>query len=369
MTTNNTPPRSTQGCGRIDNDNDNDNDNDGDASFVAGDWGTSHLRLVLCAGDGRILERAAGPGAADARGRFAPVLHSLLAPWQQRHGPLPTLLCGMVGSSIGWLQTPYIPCPALPEQIVAGCVSPDGGSVHIVPGLSCRNRFDAPDFMRGEETQILGAMRLDPSLRRGRRLLCLPGTHTKWVLLADGVVQEFLTALTGELFALLRDHSVLLRDGVPRAAVPGGSGVERSVDVDADVNVNVDAGADGCDAAAFEQGLAQSNQFPQAQLLHRLFECRARRLDGELSGQASAAFLSGLLIGSDIVGALQLLAGTSGARSVHLIGAVELTRLYAIGLATHEYTTTCLDGVAASVAGLSQLHGKLIRRQVADAAR
>jgi 2-dehydro-3-deoxygalactonokinase len=318
-------------------------DQHGDASFVAGDWGTSHLRLLLCADDGRILERAAGPGAADAGGRFAPLLQSLLAPWQQRHGPLPALLCGMVGSSIGWLQAPYIPCPALPEQLAAGCVSPDGGAVHIVPGLSCRNRFDAPDFMRGEETQILGAMSLDPSLRRGRRLLCLPGTHTKWALLADGVVDEFLTALTGELFALLRDHSVLLRDGAASDAA-------------------------GFDAAAFEHGLAQANEFPHSQLLHRLFECRARRLGGEFGAQASAAFLSGLLIGSDIGGALRALAGTIGVRSVHLIGAPGLTQLYATGLATHDYTCTRLEGVAASVAGLAQLHGLLARRQLADAA-
>jgi 2-dehydro-3-deoxygalactonokinase len=325
-----------------------------DASFVAGDWGTSQLRLLLCASDGRILERAAGPGAADAGGRFALLFHSLLAPWQQRHGPLPALLCGMVGSSIGWMQVPYIRCPARPEQIAGGSVSPQdgghdrgggsGGSIHIVPGLSCRNRFDAPDFMRGEETQILGAMSIDPRLRRGRQLLCLPGTHTKWVLLADGVVDEFLTAPTGELFALLRDHSVLLRECAPLEAA-------------------------AFDTAAFGNGLAQSNEFPHAQLLHRLFECRARRLDGELGAPASVAFLSGLLIGSDIGGALRLLAGSIDTRSVHLIGASELTRLYAIGLATHDYTATCVEGVAASVAGLAQLHRQLARRQVADATR
>jgi len=333
-----------------------------DASFVAGDWGTTHLRLLLCASDGRILERAAGPGAAEAGGRFAQVFQNLLAPWQQRHGALPALLCGMVGSSIGWLQAPSIPCPARSEQIAGGCVSPPdagghngdghGGSVHIVPGLSCRNRFDAPDFMRGEETQILGAMSIDPRLRRGRQLLCLPGTHTKWALLADGVVNEFLTAPTGELYALLRDHSVLLRERAPLEAVPGASAVEGAFD-----------------AAAFEQGLAQWNEFPHAQLLHRLFECRARRLDGELSAQSSPAFLSGLLIGCDIGGALRLLAETIDTPTVHLIGAPELTRLYAIGLATHDYTSTRLEGVAASVAGLAQLHAQLTRRLVTDAAR
>ena len=322
-----------------------------DACFVAGDWGTSHLRLFLCDDDGPILERASGPGAADAGGRFASVLSGLLAPWRQQHGPLPALLCGMVGSSIGWLQAPYAPCPASLERITDACVSPHDG-VHIVPGLSCRNRFKAPDFMRGEETQILGALAIDPALRRGRRLLCLPGTHTKWALLAEGVVEEFLTAPTGELFALLHDHSVLLRGNSPTGAMP------------------IDQGpGDAFDAAAFEQGLAQFNEYPQAQLLHRLFECRARRLDGELSLAAGSAFLSGLLLASDIAGALRLLAGSIGVSSVHLIGAAELTQLYAIGLAAHEHAATRIEGEAAAVAGLAQLHRQLTCRQVADATR
>jgi 2-dehydro-3-deoxygalactonokinase len=332
-----------------------------DAAFVAGDWGTSHLRLFLCDDVGRILERATGPGAAGAAARFAPVLAHLLAPWQQRHGPLPAVLCGMVGSSIGWLQAPYLPCPALPEQIAGGCVSPQD-AVHIVPGLSCRNRFNAPDFMRGEETQILGALSIEPALRRGRRLLCLPGTHTKWALLADGVVEEFLTAPTGELFALLRDHSVLL------------SANQAGDATDAPASDAPASDAPASDAPAFEQGLAQFNDYPQAQLLHRLFECRARRLDGEFGVRAGAAFLSGLLVASDISGALRLLAGNIGVRSVHLIGAPDLTRLYAIGVATHDCAATSIDGEAAAVAGLTLLHRQLAPRglvpaQVADAAR
>jgi 2-dehydro-3-deoxygalactonokinase len=314
-----------------------------EAGFIAGDWGTSHLRIFLCDDDGRVLDSGQGPGAADAGGRFASIFDSLLSPWQQRYGALPAVLCGMVGSSIGWLQAPYLPCPALPEKIAAACVSLRGGSVHIIPGLSCRNRFNAPDFMRGEETQILGALSIDPSLRRGHHLLCLPGTHTKWVLLADGAVGEFLTAPTGEIFALLRDHSVLLRDGTAAGPVSGG--------------------------AAFEDGLAQFNQFPQAQLLHRLFECRARRLNGDLSGPASAAYLSGLLIASDISGALRLLLQAPGERTVHLVGAPDLTQLYSAGLVSHGYAASRIDGTAASLAGLVQVHRQLTRRLVAHAAR
>lgn len=320
-----------------------------DASFVAGDWGTSHLRLFLCDSDGLVLDSGHGPGAADAGGRFASIFESQLSPWQQRHGPLPAVLCGMVGSSIGWMQAPYVPCPALPEKITAACVALRGGGVHIVPGVSCRNRFGAPDFMRGEETQILGALSIAPGLRHGHHLLCLPGTHTKWVVLADGAVREFLTAPTGELFALLRDHSVLLRDHsvllrdrAEAGAVTGGG--------------------------AFAEGLAQFNEFPRAQLLHRLFECRARRLNSDLSPQATSAYLSGLLIASDIGGALPLLSAATGSRSVHLIGSPHLTQLYATGLASHDYIASSLDGATASLAGLLQVHRQLTPRLVMNAA-
>jgi 2-dehydro-3-deoxygalactonokinase len=313
-----------------------------DASFVAGDWGTSHLRLFLCDGEGLILDTGRGPGAADAGGRFASIFDGLVSPWQQRHGPLPAVLCGMVGSSIGWLQAPYVPCPARPEMIVASCVALRADSVHIVPGVSCRNSFGAPDFMRGEETQILGALSINPGLRRGHHILCLPGTHTKWVVLDEGAVREFLTAPTGELFALLCDHSVLLRDRTDGGVVTAGG--------------------------AFAQGLAQFNEFPQAQLLHRLFECRARRLNGDLSPQATAAYLSGLLIASDIRGALPMLSAAIGIRSVHLVGSPHLTQLYATGLASLNYTASSLDGAAASLAGLVQVRRQLTPRLVTSAA-
>ena len=310
------------------------------ASFVAGDWGTTHLRLFLCDSDGLVLDSTEGAGAAEASGRFADILEGSLAPWRQHHGALPTVLCGMVGSSIGWIQTPYVPCPAEPKQLADACVSLCGGSVHIVPGMSCRNRFNAPDFMRGEETQIFGALETDPQLRRGNHLLCLPGTHTKWVVLKNGTVSEFLTAPTGELFALLRDHSVLVGNLAGETAVGG---------------------------IAFEQGLAQFTSFPQAQLLHRLFECRSRRLSGELTPQAAASYLSGLLIASDISGALRLLSDEVGAGGVHLIGSPDLTQLYAAGLASQHYGAARIEGACASLAGLALVHRQLTQRSVMNA--
>ena len=302
--------------------------------FVTGDWGTSHLRLFLCDDSGAVLESASGPGAADSGGQFATVFDSLVAKWTPDPQGLPAVLCGMVGSSIGWIQAPYLACPARPEDIATACAPLRDGRIRIIPGLSCRNRFDAPDFMRGEETQILGAMEIQPALRQGRRLLCLPGTHTKWVMLEDGAVIEFLTAPTGELFTLLRDRSVLVRE-------PG-------------------AAADSS-APAFKLGLAQVDRFSQAQVLHRLFECRSRSLDAQLAPHEVAAFLSGLLIASDIAGALDVFANSIVAPAVHLIGSPQLMELYAAGLGLQHYETSSTDGSVAAVAGLAQVRRQLTR--------
>jgi 2-dehydro-3-deoxygalactonokinase len=307
-----------------------------EASFVAGDWGTSHLRLFLCDAQGEPLDKATGPGAADVAGQFAGTFDSLIEPWQHDRPALPAILCGMVGSSIGWTQTGYVACPAQPAQIATACVALRDGRIHIVPGLSCRNRLQAPDVLRGEETQILGALHLQPDLRTGQHLLCLPGTHTKWVALDDGSVTEFLTAPTGELFAVIRDHSVLVADAAGAGRLDGGP--------------------------AFEQGLAESARFPHAQLVHRIFECRSRRLSGDLQPDAAASYLSGLLIASDVRGALELFP-ESAAETIHLIGAHTLTGLYAQALASSGRETRAIDGNAAALAGLALLH-RLLSREV-----
>ena len=300
--------------------------------FVAGDWGTSHLRLYLCDAAGTALETIEGPGVAVVRENFGTVLGALLAPWESRHGRLPTVLCGMVGSTIGWTPVPYIDCPALPETIFGSCVPTGDGRVRIVPGLRCRNRLGAPDFIRGEETQVLGATRLDPALARGSHLLCLPGTHTKWVVLREGRVAEFLTAPTGELFSLLREHSVLLR--------------------------GTDSAGTATAGAAFEAGLQRIRAQPRAQLLHLLFECRGRLLAGT-PGAADAGFLSGLLVGADVAGALDLfddIFAGGAARTVTLVGAAQPGRAYATALAGAAVAVRKLDGAEAARAGLAAVH-------------
>jgi 2-dehydro-3-deoxygalactonokinase len=299
-----------------------------EGAFIAGDWGTSHLRLFLCNAEGQVLDSATGPGVAGSNGRCADIFDSLTSKWTAAP---PAVLCGMVGSNIGWTQAPYAPCPATLAEIADRSASVRDGDIRIVPGLSCRNHFDAPDFMRGEETQILGVLALVPALRKGRQLLCLPGTHTKWALLEDSVVTGFLTSPTGELFNLLSTHSVLVR--------------ERG-DVTAD---------------AFRAGLDQFERYPEAQLLHRLFECRSRTLAGELAPRDAAAFLSGLLVASDIAGAFAAFEGLS---AVHLVGSPALTQLYATGLGQRHCNSNSTDGSAAALAGLAQIRTQLVTHAI-----
>jgi 2-dehydro-3-deoxygalactonokinase len=313
------------------------------AALVAGDWGTSHLRLFLCQDDGTVIATLDGPGAAHVHGDFPEMLDALLRGWAREYGSLPVVLCGMVGSSLGWIQAPYLPCPARPEQIAQACVELRDGLVHIVPGLSCRNRLNAPDVLRGEETQILGALRLNPALSSGRHLLCLPGTHTKWVLVEHGCVREFLTAPTGELFAVLCEHSILVSDERQRQ--------------------DLHAATDG---PAFDHGLMQIQRFPAAALLHRLFECRSRRLTGDLHSDEAMPLLSGMLIASDVQGAVRLFATSDARTTVQLIGATRLTALYARALVSQDCDTNVIDGSLASLNGLLQVHRLLSQQALSD---
>jgi len=299
------------------------------AKFIGGDWGTTHLRLFLCSGEPAALEQVEGPGAKRVCGEFEKALDTLIRGWTSRHGELPIVLSGMVGSSIGWVQTPYLACPVQPEQIAAACIELRSGRIHIVPGLSCRNTLGAPDFMRGEETQLLGALELEPMLGRGRHLICLPGTHTKWALLQDGCVHEFLTAPTGEIFASLRSQTTL---------------------VPADVNVRSEIKPE-----AFARGLARVREAPETQLLHKVFECRSLRLSGELAPEDAAAYLSGILIGSDVSGALRLFVPSSVSPVVHVVGSSQLSKLYAVALAALDGEVRILDGSAAAIAGLARI--------------
>lgn len=306
-------------------------------AFVAGDWGTTHLRLYLCDAQGKVLETKTGLGVSGIHDDVGGAFFKLVEDWDARHGRLPAVLCGMVGSTIGWREVAYLSCPAKPAAIArsALCFSAEGREIAIAPGLTCRNRLLAPDMMRGEETQILGAIQCDPRLASGRHFLCMPGTHTKWVSLKDGVIEHFLTALSGEIFDILHNHSVLVNAGDTPEVVGG---------------------------AEFARALEQTKMYPDAELIHLLFEVRSRQLKGELKKRDAGAYLSGLIIGQDVSGAKRFFrADLAAAHNVVVIGSPKLTDLYAQALKTRDLPTTRIDGEAASLAGLKALHDTLFK--------
>jgi 2-dehydro-3-deoxygalactonokinase len=297
-------------------------------AFIAGDWGTSRLRLYLCDARGTVLARGEGEGAAvpDCDGRFTAVV----AAWDKAHGVLPAILSGMVGSTIGWREVPYLKCPARPETIAATALRFEaaGRAIAILPGLSCRGITGAPDVMRGEETQILGALRLHSQLAKGRQVFCLPGTHTKWAVVSDGAVTQFQTALSGELYELLRRHSVLARDG----------------------------GEVDSQNPAFMLGLDFARSNRKADLLHLLFSARSRVVTGEMAKSDASSYLSGLILGKDIATAQSLL-DLKG--PVQLICTQALAALYGKALNAYDIESAVIDGDRAALAGLVHAHAEI----------
>jgi 2-dehydro-3-deoxygalactonokinase len=292
--------------------------------FIAGDWGTTQLRLFLC-DSSCVLDRRFGHGVRALSRSPAEEFAALTREWREQHRIERAYLTGMVGSRNGWVEVPYVPCPAsLPEVQRALYRFATGGlDIAIAPGLSCKSPLGAPDVMRGEETQLFGALELLPSLTNGRQVVALPGTHTKWVELDEGRIVRFQTALTGELFALLTTQSTLLATG--------------------------DDSRGAFDDSAFAAAV-ESSRAP-IPLLHALFQIRSRQLlQGVPSDRAKAA-LSALLIGADVDGAIDLMNPTD----VTLIGEPSLTSSYAQVLSARRIEATILEGSACALAGLRAL--------------
>lgn len=287
------------------------------ADTIFGDWGTSRLRLLRLSADGSVEARAEGPGIGTIQGSPADALRATLAELMPEGKPRATVLCGMAGSRNGLVEAPYAECPAHAADWCghAAGFDLDGIAVSVLPGLACTTPAGAPDVMRGEETQIFGAMALEPRLASGSQLIALPGTHSKWSRVEDGAVIGFQTWFTGELFALLQQHSTLARAG---------------------------AEADGQEQG-FEAGLARANSDPD--LTGALFTARAAQLREGRSHGWAMGYLSGLLIGHEVRAA-------ADAASVTLIGSPTLNRVYSQALAARGIASHALDGEACAVAGL-----------------
>ena len=247
---------------------------------VMGDWGSTRLRGYLEV-DGVLVERGVGPGIIGLPITPAEALRALIDPWLAGGDIEQIVLCGMVGSRNGLLEVPYAETPIDTRRWLASSAPHYSGdlTLTIAPGVCGVNAVGAPDVMRGEETQIFGAFECEPSLKVGRHLLLLPGTHSKWVRVNEGRIEGFQTFLTGELFALLSERSSLLSAGAATGA---------SMDTGAATD-EVDAGFMAGVARAKTSGLAES-----------LFETRSAQLLQSRSPQWASGFLSGVLIGNEV---------------------------------------------------------------------
>lgn len=284
------------------------------SAWLACDWGTTNVRAWRIEA-GRAVARASFPFGVSKIGRGdVPLrLDQVIRPALQAEG-LAVVVSGMAGSNLGWAAVPYVDCPANARAIASGLVQP-AERVWIVPGVRTVGQIHGPDVMRGEEVQIFGA--LASTLQTG--LFCLPGTHAKWVRVEDGKITDFVTAMTGELYGLLSQHSILATDQDPT------------------------------DQVGFAAGLAASGEGDA--LSARLFGLRARQLTGSLAEGQAAGFLSGLLIGADVASSPRLL-GAPTDEPVTLIGDRALCAAYGQALAARGRPYQTIDGEAAAVAGL-----------------
>jgi 2-dehydro-3-deoxygalactonokinase len=296
-----------------------------DPLVAAVDWGTSRLRIWLLDASGAVLaERRSDEGLLGVGSEgFSAVLERHLG---EMNAPATTsvVICGMAGSRQGWLEVPYVAVPARLADVLAKAVPLPGGrrDVRIIPGVAQKSP-DAPDVMRGEETQLAGITR---SLAEGRHLVCMPGTHSKWVDIENGTITRFGTWLTGELFSVLTQHSILRHAvGTKPASVSPGNSVFRSW---------------------LEQALASP-----ADLTSRLFKIRASTLLADLGPDDAAAALSGLLIGTEI-GSARTQFGWRQRDVVVLIASGALGELYAEALRIAEHRVEAVDADTAVRAGL-----------------
>ncbi|MCP1833006.1 2-dehydro-3-deoxygalactonokinase [Bradyrhizobium sp. USDA 4532] len=291
-------------------------------SYVAVDWGTSSFRLWLTGAGGKVLgERRSDEGmTAAARTGFAAVLQSHLDALGVP-ADLPVVICGMAGARQGWVEAGYIDTPAHLSDILKGAVVVSGQTreIRILPGIAQRDAA-APDVMRGEETQLLGALGLNAP---GEALVCMPGTHSKWVRVRGGTVERFATFMTGELF------SAVARDTILSHAV---AGAEEAVDGD-----------------AFRAAVAAAFAAP-ALAANLLFRVRSRQLLFGGNAQAARETISGTLIGVELAAGL---AEREQGAPVTLVASGRLQRLYQMALEALSIPLNVMDAEEAVRRGLA----------------
>ena len=293
------------------------------ADWVAVDWGTSNMRAWAMSSDGQVLGEVRsdkGMGTLQPH-EFEPVLNEVLQNWIGSR-TLPVVACGMVGSRQGWVEAPYatVPCPPVGTSGVTAPTTDPRLNVRIIPGL-CQT--PPADVMRGEEVQIAGFLAGNAEFDG---VICLPGTHTKWVHISAGEIVSFQTFMTGELFSLLSTKSILRHS----------------------------VAADSWDSVAFLEGIEDAMSRPQS-VASQLFGLRAGSLIADLSPATARSRLSGLLIGIELAAARPYWLG----RNVAFIGADELAGLYVDALIKQGLNTSKADTQTMTLLGLAAAKNSL----------
>jgi 2-dehydro-3-deoxygalactonokinase len=292
-----------------------------DRPLIGIDWGTSSLRGARLGPQGGALESREFPRGilSVPPGQFEAVFHELFGDWMQEPHAL-CLISGMAGSRQGWQEAPYCPCPAGFAELGRHLMWLQPGRLALVPGLSClgTDALHTPDVMRGEEVQIFGALQM---AGRDSATLVLPGTHSKWVQVQDGRVTQFQTFMTGEVFAVMSQHSILGKTMELQGAF---------------------------DEAVFLQGVDKSQQ--SGSVLHHLFAVRTLGLFKSLSAAQLPSYLSGLLIGEE----LRNQAVSRDMAPMILIGSHALTLRYSLAL-QHLGVESQSRGAEATWSGLHAL--------------
>lgn len=277
-------------------------------TLIVLDWGTTSLRAYLLDDAGNVLDTRSQPHGIMhvPDSDFSAVFDAVTADWPALMG----IAAGMIGSASGWMEVPYCAAPAGIAELVASLTLVPSAALNIVPGVVTKGAV--PNVMRGEETQVIGALALHPELTAQSRLV-LPGTHSKWVEVQDGKITDFTTYMTGELFAVLDEHSTLGRFGSDPAP----------------------------DDDAFSRGVlaAKASTLGIAPLL---FSARALVLTQRLAAGSSLEYLSGLLIGDELRCGL-----IDGARPDALIGDATLCSRYRAALSLFDvHDVPIIDGAA-----------------------
>ena len=284
-----------------------------DVVLLGVDWGSSSVRAFAIAKGGiAAAVKRADDGVFTGSGPFDARLRGHLGDWLQRWPSAPMLLCGMVGSDRGWAHAPYVAAPAGLSELAGALVpAPFERSAHIVPGVSFASG-ETCEVMRGEETLLMGLAK-----QASHRLVCLPGTHSKWADLTGGRIAGFRTYMTGELRALLLGQGAL-----------------------ATTVTQIDS------HDAFLAGIAAARE--GAAPTRALFQARARRLLGRLLPEHTASFVSGVLIGAEI-------AAEAGAAAVLLAARGDLAIAYGAALREARIAVTAVDPEPLAASGLLRI--------------